>query len=75
MTKGKQLYIEGKLQTSSWDDKETGKKRYRTEVIGNNFKFLSSANEQSSNAPSQGMPADLAPPQNLNSGVEDDVPF
>ena len=31
--KGSKLYIEGKLQTRSWDDKESGAKRYRTEII------------------------------------------
>ena len=29
--KGSKLYVEGKLQTRSWDDKETGQKRYKTE--------------------------------------------
>jgi single-strand DNA-binding protein len=38
--KGKQMYIEGKLQTSSWDDKETGKKRYSTDIIVQGFEFL-----------------------------------
>jgi single-strand DNA-binding protein len=31
--KGNPLYIEGHLKTSSWEDKESGQKRYRTEVI------------------------------------------
>jgi single-strand DNA-binding protein len=31
--KGSKLYLEGKNQTRSWDDKETGKKNYRTEVL------------------------------------------
>jgi len=31
--KGTQLFIEGKIQTRSWDDKETGQKRYRTEIF------------------------------------------
>ena len=33
--KGSKLYIEGKIQTRSWDDKETGRKKYRTEIIVN----------------------------------------
>jgi len=31
--KGTQLFIEGKIQTRSWDDKESGQKRYRTEIL------------------------------------------
>ena len=39
MKKGSQIYIEGRLQTRSWEDKETGKKIYRTEIIGENVQF------------------------------------
>ena len=39
--KGSKLYIEGKIQTRSWDDKETGAKRYRTEIIVNDLSLLS----------------------------------
>ena len=35
--KGSKLYVEGKIQTRSWDDKETGAKRYRTEIIVNDL--------------------------------------
>lgn len=40
LTKGKQVYVEGRLQTRSWDDKNTGEKRYKTEVICDNFQML-----------------------------------
>ena len=40
LTKGKQIYLEGRLQTRSWDDKNSGEKRYRTEVICDNFQML-----------------------------------
>ena len=39
--KGSKLYIEGKIQTRSWDDKETGAKKYRTEIIVNDLSLLS----------------------------------
>lgn len=39
--KGSKLYIEGKLQTRSWDDKESGAKKYRTEIIVNELVLLS----------------------------------
>src|SRR5579859_2064824 len=31
--KGSKLYIEGRIQTSSWDDKQSGEKKYRTEIV------------------------------------------
>ena len=39
--KGAKLYVEGKLQTRNWDDKETGKKLYRTEVVVFDLSLLS----------------------------------
>src|ERR1035441_1165160 len=39
--KGTKLYIEGKLQTRSWDDKESGQKRYKTEVVVFDLSLLS----------------------------------
>lgn len=45
LTKGKMIYVEGRLQTRSWDDKETGKKQYRTEIICENFQMLGSKGE------------------------------
>jgi single-strand DNA-binding protein len=41
--KGQELYIEGRLKTRNWDDKETGKKMYRTEVLLTEFQFGSKA--------------------------------
>jgi single-strand DNA-binding protein len=40
LKKGRQIYVEGRLQTRSWDDKNTGEKKYRTEVICENFQML-----------------------------------
>ncbi len=39
LTKGQQVFVEGKLQTRTWDDKE-GNKHYKTEVIANKVLFL-----------------------------------
>lgn len=41
LKKGSKVYIEGKLQTRSWEDKE-GNKRYTTEIVVNEFMFLDS---------------------------------
>jgi single-strand DNA-binding protein len=40
LKKGKLVYLEGSIRTDSWDDKETGQKRYRTEIIANTMKML-----------------------------------
>jgi single-strand DNA-binding protein len=40
LTKGKQVYIEGRLQTRSWDDRQSGEKKYRTEIVCDNFQML-----------------------------------
>ena len=40
LKKGKLVYIEGSLRTDSWDDKETGQKRYRTEIVAQNMQML-----------------------------------
>ena len=42
LTKGRQIYVEGRLQTRSWEDKTHGDKRYRTEVVCDNFQMLGS---------------------------------
>ena len=42
LRKGRLLYAEGRLSTSSWEDATSGVKKYRTEVIVESFKFLGS---------------------------------
>ena len=37
--KGRPIFVEGRITTRSWDDKETDKKNYRTEIIIENFQF------------------------------------
>jgi len=39
LTKGSQAYVEGKLSTRSWDDKD-GNKKYVTEIVANNIQFI-----------------------------------
>jgi single-strand DNA-binding protein len=77
---GKLLYVEGKLRTSVYDDKETGAKRYFTEVQCQNFRLLgpitpdgSSKEATSSGAPaSQPISNEPEPPM---PAPDDDLPF
>lgn len=68
LTKGKLVYIEGRIQTRSWDDKE-GVKRYSTEIIAQNMKMLDSKGQaREAEPPYEGGPA-------FPEAEDDDVPF
>jgi single-strand DNA-binding protein len=43
--KGSKLYVEGRIQTRSWDDQASGQKKYRTEIIVNDIVLLSGRGE------------------------------
>ncbi|MCX6784888.1 MAG: single-stranded DNA-binding protein [Candidatus Komeilibacteria bacterium] len=47
LKKGSRVYIEGRLQTRSWDDAATSTKKYRTEIIADNLIMLDRATAQS----------------------------
>ncbi len=40
LDKGRSIYVEGRLQTRSWDDKTSGEKKYMTEIVANQVTFL-----------------------------------
>jgi single-strand DNA-binding protein len=40
LRKGKLVYLEGSIRTDSWEDKESGQKKYRTEIVANTMKML-----------------------------------
>lgn len=45
LKKGRPLYVEGRLQLDSWEDKTTGQQRSRLKVVGENFQFLGSRDD------------------------------
>jgi single-strand DNA-binding protein len=47
LKKGGKVYIEGRLQTRSWDDKQTGQKKYMTEIVANDLVLLGGRGEGS----------------------------
>lgn len=51
LSKGRLVYIEGRLTTRSWEDKETGKKQYITEVVATDMQMLESKSASSSEPP------------------------
>jgi len=77
--KGSQLYIEGRIKSRSYDDKD-GVKKYITEIFGDNMTLLGKREDSgNSNAPSQPHTQDEAHPNNpidINQGAPvDDLPF
>jgi single-strand DNA-binding protein len=45
LKKGRSVYIEGRIQTRSWDDKQTGQKKYITEIVANDLVLLGGRGE------------------------------
>lgn len=78
LAKGRQAYIEGKLQTRSWDDKD-GNKRYTTEILANTVQFLggqTSASNTSAGAAPYSTNDNNAPEIVADSSfAADDIPF
>ncbi len=68
LSKGRQIYIEGKIQTRAWDDKN-GNKRYTTEVLANSMQMLGGPKDKGDSA-DEGAPEGEAPPSDM-----EDVPF
>ena len=65
LSKGRQVYVEGRLRTRAWEDRD-GNKRWTTEIIARDIVLLGSREDA-------GNGGDLAPPE--PPPIEDDVPF
>lgn len=82
LAKGRQAYVEGRLQTRSWEDQQ-GQKKYTTEIVASTVQFIGgSANagqdnyqssSQNSNGGGDNPFSDFAPEPDFNSG--DEIPF
>jgi single-strand DNA-binding protein len=71
LSKGRSVYVEGRLQTNEWEDKE-GQKRRTTEIVAQTVQFLGGRNAGESGGaprPSSGGDPDSPPPPS------DDIPF
>jgi single-strand DNA-binding protein len=84
LKKGKQIYVEGRLETRSWDDKD-GQKRYMTEIIADRIQLLGSAGGSRGASASRGGD-DMGDPFDDHGGAsggghtpgdlaDDDIPF
>ena len=72
LRKGTQVYVEGKLQTRSWEDKD-GNKRYITEVVADNFTILGNRTRQ--DEPAHHEPDPLSSILNNETEPLGDLPF
>ena len=76
VAKGSKIYIEGKLQTSCWEDGQSGERKYRTEIVVREIVLLgprtNGANQEPSNRPeTQDIPADSG----ASAVTDEDIPF
>jgi len=72
LTRGRQIYVEGRIQTRSWEDQETGVTRYRTEIVCENFQMLGQrAGGAEATAASDASAAEADAPE----PEDDDIPF
>jgi len=74
LDKGSKIYVEGKLQTRKWQDKD-GNDRWTTEIVGSQFNFLDSRSSQNNDA-SMDQSSSSSLPDGDSSGIsEEDLPF
>jgi len=71
LVKGKLIYIEGRIQTRSWEDKE-GVKRFTTEIIATNMQMLDTRGQAKAEGSSPDPVSANSAPANM---PDDDVPF
>ena len=81
LAKGRQAFLEGRLQTRAWDDKD-GNKRYTTEILASTVQFIggpsANANQNASVDNSYAQPAAPQPEYQIASDASfaaDDIPF
>ncbi len=70
--KGRQLYIEGRLQTRQWEDRD-GNTRYTTEIVAENIQLLGRPGEGAEFEAAAGAPSSQAPVE--APVTDDDIPF
>ena len=83
LKKGSKVYIEGRLQTRNWDDKETGKKMYRTEIVADNMIMLDKKGSSDYQSSQPAPATDYAQPEPITASSQakeeeinvEDIPF
>jgi len=73
LAKGRQVFIEGRIRTRQWEDKE-GQKRYTTEIVGENMTFVGGRDQRDEPPPPTEADTSFSSPENTPEGG-DDLPF
>jgi single-strand DNA-binding protein len=71
--KGSKIYVEGKLQTSSWQDRQNGEKRYRTEIVAREIVLLGS--RDTGDGAKDELPSSDSRPESSSTEPVDEIPF
>ncbi len=71
LAKGSRIYVEGRLTTRSWDDKESGQKRYKTEIVATDIIMLDSKRDGDSEGSAPSTPRG----KNAPVDISEDLPF
>src|SRR6185436_550523 len=82
MKKGNSILVEGRMQTRSWDDKNSGEKKYRTEIVADRTQFGPKGGAANGGAPSSGTKNSPSSPEEVDA-IEypeedinpEDIPF
>lgn len=72
LKKGRQVFVAGRYSIRSWDDKETGKKVYRSEIVANHVTFLGGGDGERASGGGTRKPVSSMPPE---PSADDDIPF
>src|SRR5690554_5995329 len=79
LKKGRSVYVEGRIKTRKWQDKETGQDRYSTEIIGDQLQMLGgrddSGAQNENHAPQRQQPRAQAPQADSLADIDSDIPF
>jgi single-strand DNA-binding protein len=74
LSKGRQVYVEGRIQTRSWDDRD-GNKRYTTEIIATDVQFLGGRDAGPESKAAGGAAASDLASSPIQAPEDDDIPF
>jgi single-strand DNA-binding protein len=74
LSKGRQVYIEGRIQTRSWEDRD-GNKRYTTEIVATDVQFLGGRDAGSGAKAAGGASASNFESSPIQAPEDDDIPF
>jgi|SRR5208283_4669042 len=77
VSKGSKLYVEGKIQTSSWEDRQSGGRKYRTEIVARDLLLLGPRENGGGDhqSPTSDDHEDQRSHTSSSESVDEDIPF